>query len=91
MSNSNFLACRTQVRTTLPVQPVGAGVDAFTTPAFLFIELADQLQQLKSGRVDVRCELGDFFAEAFEVAEMLGVRVVVQGGDGVRVGHGYLL
>jgi hypothetical protein len=40
--------------------------------------------------MDVCCELGYFFAQAFQVTKVLEVGILAGGRDWVGVGHGYL-
>ena len=62
--DAQLLAGGAEVEAGAPVQPVGAGAPTF--PAVVAIELAQVAQQLVSGGVDARRQLGDLVAEKFQ-------------------------
>ncbi len=67
MRHANFLASSTQVDTTFPVQPVGAGTQPRSTPAMRIIIFTDQFQQTVGGGMDVSRQFGDLVFEVFTV------------------------
>jgi len=83
-------AGRAQAHTALPVQPVGArlqgcrsscrGEHAFTCPTLLFIELADQFQQLKGASIEMCDKFGDAIGHLFKL-DFAFVGRVVTGVD----------
>ena len=85
MGNAHFLAGRTEVDAAFPVEPVGAGFEAPTTPAMAFIKLADQGEQAVGRGIDMRGEFGDF---VFECGQVAGRR---WGNCSGELGHGGIL
>src|SRR5690606_40549318 len=85
-SDAHLLARCAGSDTALPVEPVRTAHDAVLRPAFLAIELREQLQEAVGCRVDVAVELGHLH---FDVVHALPVRAdddEQQAGEGG--GHG---
>jgi len=65
MSDSNPLSRRIHSKATFEIQPVRTGQESEFGPVLLFVELADQSQQVVGRGLDVAAEFGDLVAELF--------------------------
>ena len=64
--HADLLAGRAEIEADAPGEPLGTGPKA-GVPAAAGIEVPDQIEQARGGRVEVRRELGDRIAEALEL------------------------
>ena len=63
--HADLLAGRAEIEADAPGEPLGAGPKA-GVPAAAGIEVADQIEQARGGRIEMRGELGDRVANALE-------------------------
>ena len=76
--DADVLAGRPEGQAGAPAEPMGAGPEA-AIPALALVELADEGEELEGGGGDPGGELGDLFAEVFEVARVGGARAGREG------------
>ncbi len=66
VGDADFLSGGAQADAALPVEPMGAGLEARPFPALALVELADQDQEAIGGGGDMRGQLGDFVGQGLQ-------------------------